>query len=89
VAPVAEPLDLRYVSLSGFPDFLPTPVSDAEAVDPQVVVDAVHERLKACRPGHSLAIRLLDRNVVPNSIQFFSKKTGTFYSLLMLTQKHK
>ena len=56
--------DLRYVTLGGFLDFLPTPVADPEAVDPQVVVDAVHERLKACRPGHPFALRLLDRNVI-------------------------
>jgi hypothetical protein len=56
--------DLRYVTLGGFLDFLPTPVADPASVDPQVVVDAVHERLKACRPGHSLALRLLNRNVV-------------------------
>ena len=56
--------DLRYVTLGGFLDFLPTPVSDPEAVEPQLVVDAVHERLKACRPGHPLAKRLLDRNVI-------------------------
>jgi len=56
--------DLRYVTLGGFLDFLPTPVADPETVDPQVVVDAVHERLKACRPGHSFALRLLDRNVI-------------------------
>ena len=29
-----------------------------------MVVDAVHERLKACRPGHPFAKRLLDRNVI-------------------------
>ena len=56
--------DLRYVTLGGFLDFLPTPVADPETVDPQVVVDAVHERLKACRPGHPFAKRLLDRNVI-------------------------
>ena len=56
--------DLRYVTLGGFLDFLPTPVADPETVNPQVVVDAVHERLRACRPGHSLAKRLLDRNVI-------------------------
>ena len=56
--------DLRYVTLGGFLDFLPTPVADANAVDPEVVVDAVHERLKACRPGHPLAKRLIERNVV-------------------------
>jgi hypothetical protein len=56
--------DLRYVTLGGFLDFLPTPVADPETVDPQVVVQAVHERLKACRPGHPFAKRLLDRNVI-------------------------
>jgi hypothetical protein len=56
--------DLRYVTLGGFLDFLPTPVADPATVDPQVVVDAVHQRLKACRPGHPFALRLLDRNVI-------------------------
>ncbi len=56
--------DLRYVTLGGFLDFLPTPVADPETVDPQTVVDAVHERLKACRPGKPFAKRLLDRNVI-------------------------
>jgi hypothetical protein len=56
--------DLRYVTLGGFLDFLPTPVADPDAIDPQVVVDAVHERLKACRPGRPFAKRLLNRNVV-------------------------
>jgi len=56
--------DLRYVTLGGFLDFLPTPVADPEAVAPQVVVDAVHERLKAVRPGHHFAMRLVNRNVI-------------------------
>ena len=56
--------DLRYVTLGGFLDFLPTPVADPESVDPQTVVDAVHERLRACRPGKPFAKRLLDRNVI-------------------------
>ncbi len=56
--------DLRYVTLGGFLDFLPEPVADPEAVDPQTVVDAVHARLKACRPGKPFAMRLADRNVV-------------------------
>ena len=56
--------DLRYVTLGGFLDFLPTPVADPETVDPQTVVDAVHERLKACKPGNPFALRLLDRNVI-------------------------
>jgi hypothetical protein len=56
--------DLRYVTLGGFLDFLPTPVADPATVDSQLVVDAVHERLRACRPGHPFAKRLLDRNVI-------------------------
>jgi len=56
--------DLRYVSLGGFLDFLPTPIADPETVEPHVVVDAVHERLRACRPGHPFAMRLADRNVI-------------------------
>lgn len=56
--------DLRYVTLGGFLDFLPTPVADPETVEPSVVIDAVHERLKACRPGHPFAMRLVDRNVI-------------------------
>lgn len=56
--------DLRYVTLGGYLDFLPTPVEDPETVAPQVVVDAVRERLKACRPGQPFAMRLLDRNVI-------------------------
>ena len=56
--------DLRYVTLGGFLDFLPTPVADPETVEPQLVVDAVHERLRACRPGKPFALRLLNRNVI-------------------------
>ena len=56
--------DLRYVTLGGFLDFLPTPVADPETVAPQLVVDAVHERLKAVKPGRPFAMRLADRNVV-------------------------
>lgn len=56
--------DLRYVTLGGFLDFLPTPVSDPETVAPQIVVDAVHERLEAVKPGRPFAMRLADRNVV-------------------------
>lgn len=56
--------DLRYVTLGGFLDFLPTPVADPETVTPEVVVDAVHERLMAVKPGRPFAMRLADRNVV-------------------------
>ncbi len=56
--------DLRYVTLRGFLDFLPTPVADPETAAPQLVVDAVHERLTAVKPGRPFAMRLADRNVV-------------------------
>lgn len=56
--------DLRYVTLGGFLDFLPTPVANPETAAPQVVVDAVHERLKAVRPGRPFAMRLVNRNVI-------------------------
>jgi hypothetical protein len=56
--------DLRYVTLGGFLDFLPTPVADPGTVEPEVVVDAVHARLRACRPGKPFALRLLHRNVI-------------------------
>jgi hypothetical protein len=56
--------DLRYVTLGGFLDFLPTSIDDPETAAPQLVVDAVHERLTACRPGRHFAMRLADRNVV-------------------------
>ena len=56
--------DLRYVTLGGFLDFLPTPVADPDTVAPQVVVNAVHERLRAVRPGGHFALRLVNRNVI-------------------------
>jgi hypothetical protein len=56
--------DLRYVTLGGFLDFLPFPISDPQSVAPEVVVDAVHERLKAVKPGRPFAMRLAGRNVV-------------------------
>ena len=56
--------DLRYVTLGGFLDFLPSPIADVDTMEPQLVVDAVHRRLKACRPGHPFAMRLVERNVV-------------------------
>jgi hypothetical protein len=56
-------LDLRYVTVEGYLDFLPTPVT-AETVAPQMVVDGVVERIKAFRPGGPVARRLAERNVI-------------------------
>jgi hypothetical protein len=57
-------LDLRYVTLDGYLDFLPEPVADADTVAPQKVVDGVVERIKAFRPGGPVARRLAERNVI-------------------------
>lgn len=57
-------LDLRYVTLDGYLDFLPTPVTDEGAVAPQRVVDGIRERIQAFRPGGPVARRLAERNVI-------------------------
>jgi hypothetical protein len=57
-------LDLRYVTLEGYLDFLPTPTTDADDIEPQMVVDGVAERIKAFRPGGPVARRLAERNVI-------------------------
>jgi Icc-related predicted phosphoesterase len=57
-------LDLRYVTLEGYLDFLPTPMTEADTVEPQMVVDGVVERIKAFRPGGPIARRLAERNVI-------------------------
>ena len=57
-------LDLRYVTLEGFLDFLPTPLTESDTVVPEMVVDGVEGRIKAFRPGGPVALRLAQRNVV-------------------------
>ncbi len=57
-------LDLRYVTLEGFLDFLPTPLTESDTVVPEMVVDGVEGRIKAFRPGGPVALRLAERNVV-------------------------
>lgn len=57
-------LDLRYVTLEGYLDFLPEPITEPDSVVPQMVVDGVVERIKAFRPGGPVARRLAERNVV-------------------------
>lgn len=56
-------LDLRYVTLGGFLDFLDEPV-DPESATPQQVVEGVGHRIRAMRPGGRIALRLAQRNVV-------------------------
>jgi hypothetical protein len=57
-------LDLRYVTLEGYLDFLPTPVAEPVSATPQQVVDGVTARIKAMRPGGPVALRLAERNVI-------------------------
>lgn len=57
-------LDLRYVTVGGYVDFLPGEKRDPEIVTAQEVVDGVGERILAFRPGGTMAMRLADRNVI-------------------------
>jgi len=57
-------LDLRYVTLDGFADFLPEPIDNLEGAEPETVVEAVLARMRSLRPGGPVARRLADRNVV-------------------------
>lgn len=57
-------LDMRYVSIGGFTDFLSHMESDPATATAQDVVDGVHERILGYRPGGPMALRLAERNVV-------------------------
>jgi len=57
-------LDLRYVSVGGFLDFLPGDDRDPETATAQDVVDGLGERILAIRPGGAMALRLAERNVI-------------------------
>jgi hypothetical protein len=57
-------LDLRYVSVGGFLDFLPGVDRDPETATAQDVVDGLGERILAFRPGGPMALRLAERNVI-------------------------
>lgn len=57
-------LDMRYVTVGGYLDFLEPPIGDASMATPQNVVDGVSARIKAMRPGGPIALRLAERNVV-------------------------
>jgi len=57
-------LDMRYVSVGGYVDFLPGEKPEPGTATAQDVVDGVGERILAIRPGGSMALRFAQRNVV-------------------------
>lgn len=57
-------LDMRYVTVGGFIDFLPNQELDPDTATAQDVVDGVGERTLAIRPGGSVARRFAERNVI-------------------------
>jgi len=57
-------LDMRYVTVGGYLDFLEEPVEDAGTATPQHVVDGVSARIWAMRPGGRIALRFAERNVI-------------------------
>jgi len=57
-------LDMRYVSVGGYIDFLPGAKRNPEAATAQDVVDGVGERILAIRPGGAMAQRFAERNVI-------------------------
>ena len=57
-------LDMRYVSVGGYLDFIPGEKPDSEVATAQDVVDGVAERILAIRPGGVVARRFAERNVI-------------------------
>jgi len=57
-------LDMRYVSVGGYIDFLPGAERDPDTATAQDVVDGVGERILAIRPGGAMALRFAQRNVI-------------------------
>jgi len=57
-------LDMRYVSVGGYLDFLPGEERDPMTATAQDVVDGVTARILAFRPGGQLALRIAPRNVI-------------------------
>ena len=57
-------LDMRYVSVGGYIDFLPGEERDPDTATAQDVVDGIGERILAIRPGGSMALRFAERNVI-------------------------
>ncbi len=57
-------LDMRYVSVGGYLDFLPGEKPNRDAATAQDVVDGIGERILALRPGGAVALRFAGRNVI-------------------------
>ncbi len=57
-------LDMRYVSVGGYIDFVPGEKRDPATATAQDVVDGIGERILAIRPGGSIAQRFAERNVI-------------------------
>ena len=55
-------LDMRYVSIGGYIDFLPGEKPDSATAED--VVTGIGERILAIRPGGSMALRFAQRNVI-------------------------
>jgi hypothetical protein len=57
-------LDMRYVSVGGYIDFLPGAERSTDAATAQDVVDGIGKRILAFRPGGAMALRFAERNVI-------------------------
>ena len=57
-------LDMRYVSVGGYIDFVAGEKRDPATATAQDVVDGIGERILAVRPGGSMALRFAERNVI-------------------------
>jgi len=57
-------LDMRYVSVGGYLDFLPGEKPAPETATAQDVVDGITERILAIRPGGAVARRFAERNII-------------------------
>jgi len=57
-------LDMRYVSVGGYIDFVPGEKRDPATATAQDVVDGIGERILAIRPGGSMALSFAERNVI-------------------------
>jgi hypothetical protein len=57
-------LDMRYVTVGGYLDFLPEGPKDVASATAQDVVDGIGERILAVRPGGDTALRFAERNVI-------------------------
>lgn len=57
-------LDMRYVSVGGYLDYLPGDIRDPDSATAQDVVDGIGQRILAFRPGGEMALRFARRNVI-------------------------